>query len=126
MDIILSNTSGKPIYEQIAEQVKEQIMTGALAAGDALPSMRLLAKELRISVITTKRAYEELERDGFLENVPGKGCFVAPQNKELLREAQLRRVEEKLSQAVDEARKGGFALSELQEMLNILYQGEEL
>ncbi len=126
MDMILSNSSGKPIYEQITDQIKEQIMTGALAAGDALPSMRLLAKELRISVITTKRAYEELERDGFLENVPGKGCFVAPQNKELLREAQLRRVEEKLSQAVDEARKGGFALSELQEMLNILYQGEDL
>ena len=126
MDMILSNSSGKPIYEQITDQIKEQIMTGALAAGDALPSMRLLAKELRISVITTKRAYEELERDGFLENVPGKGCFVAPQNKELLREAQLRRVEEKLSQAVDEARKGGFALSELQEMLNILYQGEVL
>ena len=126
MDIIISNSSGKPIYEQITDQIKEQIMTGALAAGDALPSMRLLAKELRISVITTKRAYEELERDGFLENVPGKGCFVAPQNKELLREAQLRRVEEKLSQAVDEARKGGFALSELQEMLNILYQGEDL
>ena len=109
MDIILSNSSGKPIYEQITDQVKEQIMTGALAAGDALPSMRLLAKELRISVITTKRAYEELEREGFLENVPGKGCFVAPQNRELLREAQLRRVEEKLSKAVDEARKGGFS-----------------
>ena len=75
VDIIISNSSGKPIYEQIADQVKEQIMAGALAAGDALPSMRLLAKELRISVITTKRAYEELERDGFLENVPGKGCF---------------------------------------------------
>ena len=126
MDIILSNSSGKPIYQQIADQVKEQVCSGALTAGEALPSMRLLAKELRISVITTKRAYEELERDGFLENVPGKGCFVAPQNKELLREAQLRRVEEKLSQAVDEARKGGFALSELQEMLNILYQGEDL
>ena len=126
MDIILSNSSGKPFYEQIADQVKEQIMTGALSAGDALPSMRLLAKELRISVITTKRAYEELERDGFLENVPGKGCFVAPQNRELMREAQLRRVEERLSQAVDEARKGGFSLEELQEMLNILYQGEEL
>ena len=126
MDIILSNSSGKPIYEQIADQVKEQIMTGALEAGDALPSMRLLAKELRISVITTKRAYEELERDGFLENVPGKGCFVAPQNRELLREAQLRKVEEKLSRAVDEARKGGFPLEELQEMLNLLYQGDDL
>ena len=101
-------------------------MTGALAAGDALPSMRLLARELRISVITTKRAYEDLERDGFLENVPGKGCFVAPQNRELLREAQLRRVEEHLTRAVEEARKGGLSLAELQEMLNILYSGDDL
>lgn len=126
MDIILSNSSGKPIYEQIADQVREQILSGALSAGDALPSMRVLAKELRISVITTKWAYEELERDGFLDNVPGKGCFVAPQNRELLREAQLRRVEDVLAQAVDEARKGGFSLSELQELLTLLYQGDEL
>lgn len=126
MDIILSNSSGKPIYEQITDQVKEQIMTGALAAGDALPSMRLLAKELRISVITTKRAYEELERDGFLENVPGKGCFVAPQNQELLREARLRKVEDALSLAVEEARKGGLSPEELQEMLNLLYKGDNL
>ena len=98
------------------------VMAGALAAGDALPSMRLLAKELRISVITTKRAYEELERDGFLENVPGKGCFVAPQNRELLREAQLRRVEEKLTQAIEEARRGAVSLEELKEMLTELYQ----
>ena len=106
MDIILSNASGKPIYEQITDQVKEQIMAGTL--------------------ITTKRAYEELERDGFLENVPGKGCFVAPQNHELLREAQLRKVEEKLSQAVEEARKGAMPLEDLHEMLDILYKGEEL
>ena len=119
MDIILSNSSGKPIYEQISDQVKSQILSGTLAEGDALPSMRLLAKELHISVITTKRAYEELE-----QNIPGKGCFVAPQNRELLREAQLRRVEEFLSLAVDEARKGGFTLEELTETLNILYQGE--
>jgi len=124
MDIILSNSSGKPIYEQIADQVKEQIMTGALAAGEALPSMRLLAQSLRVSVITTKRAYEELEREGFLATVPGKGCFVAPQNREFLREAQLRRVEERLAQAVDEARKGGFPLEELHELLDILYRGE--
>ena len=126
MDILLSNSSGKPIYQQIADQVKEQVCSGALTAGEALPSMRLLVKELRISVITTKRAYEELERDGFLENVPGKGCFVAHQNRELLREAQLRRVEDVLAQAVDEARKGGFSLSELQELLTLLYQGDEL
>ena len=126
MDIILSNSSGKPIYEQIADQVREQILSGALSAGDALPSMRVLAKELRISVITTKRAYEELERDGFLENVPGKGCFVAHQNRELLREAQLRRAEEFLAQAVEEARKGGVTLEELDEMLSILYKGDIL
>ena len=122
MDIIISNSSGKPIYEQIADQVKEQIMAGALAPGEALPSIRALAKDLKISVITTKRAYEELERDGFLENVPGKGCFVAPQNRELLREAQLRRVEEKLTQAIEEARRGAVSLEELKEMLTELYQ----
>ena len=126
MDIILSNSSGKPIYQQIADQVKEQVCSGTLTAGESLPSMRLLAKELRISVITTKRAYEELERDGFLENVPGKGCFVAPQNRELLREAQLRRAEEFLAQAVEEARKGGITLEELDEMLAILYKGDIL
>ena len=123
MDMIISNSSGKPIYEQIADQIREQIMAGSLAAGEALPSMRLLARELRISVITTKRAYEELEREGFLHNVPGKGCFVAPQNRALLREAQLRRVEEHLSHAVEEARKGAFSLAELQEMLDVLYKG---
>ena len=123
MDMIISNSSGKPIYEQIADQIRAQIMAGSLAAGEALPSMRLLAKELRISVITTKRAYEELEREGFLHSVPGKGCFVAPQNRELLREAQLRRVEEHLSHAVEEARKGAFSLAELQEMLDVLYKG---
>ena len=122
MDIIISNSSGVPIYEQIVRQVKGLILSGELPEGEALPSMRLLAKELRISVITTKRAYEELERDGFLENVPGKGCFVAPQNRELLREAQLRRVEEKLTQAIEEARRGAVSLEELKEMLTELYQ----
>ena len=126
MDIIISNASGQPIYEQICRQIKGAIATGRLKPGEALPSIRALARDLRISVITTKRAYEELERDGFLENVPGKGCFVAPQNRELLREAQLRKVEEKLSQAVEEARKGAFPLEELHEMLDILYKGEEL
>ena len=124
MDIILSNSSGKPIYEQITDQVKAQILSGALAAGDALPSMRLLAKELRISVITTKRAYEELEREGFLTTVPGKGCFVAPRNLELVREDCLRRVEEHLSQAVDIAKGGGITLAELTGALNILYGDE--
>jgi GntR family transcriptional regulator len=125
MDIILSNSSGKPIYEQICEQVKEQIMTGALAAGEALPSMRLLAKELSISVITTKRAYEDLARDGFLENIPGKGCFVAPQNRELLREACLRKVEQRIAQAAQEARVGGISWETLHEMVELFYRGDE-
>ena len=124
MDIILSNSSGKPIYEQITDQVKEQIMNGTLSAGDALPSMRVLARELRISVITTKRAYEELERDGFITMVPGKGCFVAPRNLELVHEETLRRVEEHLSQAVDIAKTGGVSLAELTETLSLLY-GED-
>ena len=124
MNILISNANDKPIYEQIYTQIRNQILSGALPPGQALPSIRALAKDLRVSVITTKRAYEELEREGFLQNIPGKGCFVAPQNRELLREAQLRRVEEFLSLAVDEARKGGFTLEELTEMLNILYQGE--
>ena len=125
MDIILSNSSGKPIYEQIADQVREQILSGALSAGDALPSMRVLAKELRISVITTKRAYEELEREGFLTTVPGKGCFVAPRNLELVREDALRRAEEHLGAAVEVARTGGITLEELMQTLTILYEGEK-
>ena len=126
MELIISNASGKPIYEQITDQIKGEIMSGRLEAGDALPSMRLLAKELRISVITTKRAYEELEREGFLTTVPGKGCFVAPQNPELVREDTLRRAEEHLSHAVDVAKAGGVTLAELTETLNLLYGDETL
>ncbi len=124
MDIIISNASGKPIYEQITDQIKGLVLSGALQAGDALPSMRLLAKELRISVITTKRAYEELEREGFVETVPGKGSFVAGKNTEFLREEKLRLVEESLAKAVDAAKGCGLALPELQQILVILY-GEE-
>ncbi|HIT07851.1 MAG TPA: GntR family transcriptional regulator [Candidatus Merdivicinus faecavium] len=125
MEILISNTSGKPIYEQITAQVKSQIMTGALAAGDALPSMRTLARELRISVITTKRAYEDLERDGFIVTVPGKGSFVAAQNTELLREESLRRAEAAVSQAVEIAKKGGLTREELSEMLTLLWEESE-
>lgn len=113
MDIIISNASGKPIYEQITEQIKEQIMSGELNEGDPLPSMRALAQQLRISIITTKRAYEELERDGFIESFTGKGSFVAMQNKELFREENLRQIEHSLSHAVDKAKLCGvqFTLS---------------
>ena len=124
MDIIIRNTGEIPIYEQITRQIKGLILRGDLKEGEALPSMRLLARELRISVITTKRAYEELEREGFLTTVPGKGCFVAPRNLELVREDVLRRAEEHLSAAVDAARTGGITLEELQETLTILY-GED-
>lgn len=124
MDIIIQNTSGKPIYEQITAQIKNQILSGALQAGDALPSMRLLAKELRISVITTKRAYEELERDGFLVTVTGKGSFVAAQNAELLREEALRRAAPALCAAVDTARQGGVTDGEVREMLELVLEGE--
>ena len=124
MDIIIRNTGDAPIYDQITRQIKGLILRGELQEGEALPSMRLLAKELRISVITTKRAYEELEREGFITTVPGKGCFVAPQNPELVRESALRQAEEHLQKAVETARSGGVTLEELTETLNILYGGE--
>ncbi|MBO6205395.1 MAG: GntR family transcriptional regulator [Lachnospiraceae bacterium] len=122
MDILISNASGVPIYEQIEEQIKSQIMTGELAAGDALPSMRILAKELRISVITTKRAYEELERDGYIETVVGKGSFVKGVSGEIMKESMLYAIEELLDKAVDKAMLGKVSLSELQEMLGIIYE----
>lgn len=125
MDIVISNSNPKPIYEQITDQIKNKIITGELEAGDALPSMRLLARELHISVITTKRAYADLERDGFLETVAGKGCFVAAKNADFLREEQLRKAEEALQKAVDIAKRGGIALAELNEMLALLYGQEE-
>ena len=124
MDIIIRNSGGIPIYDQITRQVKGLILRGELREGEALPSMRLLAKELRISVITTKRAYEELERDGFLTTIPGKGRFVAPRNLELVREDTLRRVDEHLSRAVDAAKTGGVTLGEMTETLNLLYGDE--
>lgn len=126
MDIIISNASGVPIYEQIVRQIKGLILSEELREGEALPSIRLLARDLRISVITTKRAYEELERDGFLTTVPGKGCFVAPQNRETRREAVLCRVEEHLAAAVEEARAGAINLEELKEMLAAIYEDETI
>lgn len=122
MDILISNASGKPIYDQIATQIKNMIISGQLAQGDSLPSMRLLAQELRISVITTKRAYEDLERDGFIHTVPGKGSFVSPMNTQLLREERMRAVEAHLQAAVEEARSAQLSLPELQELLSLLYQ----
>ena len=124
MEIIISNSSGRPIYEQITAQIKSMILGGELTEGQALPSMRQLARDLRISVITTKRAYEDLEREGFLTNVPGKGCFVAAKDPGLLREEALRRIEAALQQAVDLAVSGGVSLQELTDTLALLYEGD--
>jgi GntR family transcriptional regulator len=120
MKIIISNSSQEPLYEQIASQIKNQIIMGELKPGDALPSIRNLAKELQISVITTKRVYHELEMDGFIETVGGKGSFVSGENKELFREKRLRMLEEKLYEVIAEGRFLGISLRELKEMLDIL------
>ncbi len=125
MDIILKNSSDEPIYQQIVSQVKAQIVGGTLSAGDALPSMRTLAAQLRISVITTKRAYEELERDGYIENYAGKGCFVKQQNTDFLREETVRQVEEMLGKACAKARLCGLTVDEMKEMLDIMYEGDD-
>ena len=125
MDIIISNASGKPIYEQITEQIKEQIMSGELNEGDPLPSMRALAQQLRISIITTKRAYEELEREGFIESFTGKGSFVAARNRELFREENLRQIEQSLTFAVEKAKLCGVSYEELSEILKMLFEGDE-
>ncbi len=121
MNIIISNSSGIPIYEQIKTQIKNMIMTGVLKEGDALPSMRLLAKELKISVITTKRAYEELERDGFIETVVGKGSFIATKNINFIKEENLKILEKHLNEAVIIARNTGISLQEMHNIINILY-----
>ena len=120
MDIMISNRSDQPIYEQIEQQIKGLILSGELKAGDALPSMRLLAKELRISVITTKRAYDDLTRDGFIEAATGRGSFVKAQNVSFLREEKLRVIESFLQKAVTEARRSGVSLEELKAALNAL------
>ena len=121
MELYLSNTGQEPIYAQITRQVKDKILSGELKEGDALPSIRLLAKELRISVITTKRAYDDLEAAGFIHTMPGRGSFVAPRNPALFREESLQQVEKHLQQAVDAAKKGGVSLEETAETLRLLW-----
>ncbi|MDO4436448.1 MAG: GntR family transcriptional regulator [Coriobacteriaceae bacterium] len=125
MDIIISNSSSKPIYEQITVQIKEQIMSGGLKAGEQLPSIRALANSLRVSAITTKRAYSDLETQGFIETVQGKGSFVAGGNDELLREERLREVEANLLRAIEGARTLGVTDPELVEMLEILMESDD-
>ena len=122
MDLIISNASGKPIYEQIYTQIKNNIISGELSPGDALPSIRALAKDLRISVITTTRAYDELERDGFIDRVPGKGCFVAEKNLELMREAHLKQIEDHMSEIVELAAGCSLTEEEAVKMLRLMWE----
>lgn len=124
MDIIISNSINKPIYEQISSQIKNLIISGKLKEGEALPSMRLLAKELRISVITTKRAYEDLERDGFIETVTGRGSFVATKNIEFIKEEHLKMIEENIQKAILLAKSSEISLEELIQMLKFLYSAD--
>ena len=123
MELYISNTGQEPIYAQITRQIKQQILSGQLHEGDALPSIRLLAKELRISVITTKRAYEDLEAAGFIVTQPGRGSFVAAQNPALVREEYLKKIEGCLQGAVDAARTGGIGYDEVSETLRLLWEG---
>lgn len=121
MNIIITNSGGTPIYEQIASQIKGMIMSGQLREGDALPSMRALAQDLRISVITTKRAYEILESEGFIESFTGRGSFVSAADPAMLREQNLRIIEEHLSKAANIAKQSGISAKELSEMLELMF-----
>ncbi|MBQ9006188.1 MAG: GntR family transcriptional regulator [Atopobiaceae bacterium] len=125
MEIVISNSSDKPIYEQIASQIRAAIMSGELSAGEQLPAIRSLAPQLRLSAITPKRASHDLESQGFIHTVPGKGCFVAGDNLELLREERLRMVEASLAKAVADARTAGITAQDLREMLDLQLEDEE-
>ena len=124
MKLIISNVSGVPIYEQLKEQIKSSILSGELTEGEALPSLRTLAKELRISVLTVTRAYTELEQEGFVKNVQGRGCYVMGRGSELMREQLLRSVEDGLAAAIDAARVAGISRQELHQMLDILLEDD--
>lgn len=124
MQILISNNTAKPIYEQITSQIKNAIMSGELKSGDPLPSMRALARDLHISVITTQKAYEDLQRNGFIESAAGKGTFVSAQNKDFILEEQMRLAEEKLQEAAEIGRSNSISLEKLSELLAIFYESE--
>lgn len=125
MEIIISNNAGKPIYEQITTQIKAMIMSGELEAGEAIPSMRALAKSIHVSVITVQKAYEDLQRDGFIETTVGRGSFVSACNKEFIQEERQRQAEEHLQAAVEIARTSNITLEKLKELLTIFYEEDE-
>ncbi|WP_017471475.1 GntR family transcriptional regulator [Amphibacillus jilinensis] len=122
MQIIISNSSKEPIYVQITNQIKSSILAGDLREGESLPSMRVLAKDLKISVITTKRAYEELEKAGFIYSIVGKGSFVAEQNLDIIREKKLKVIEEQLNAVIVNSRQIGLTIDDLQQLLKLLYE----
>lgn len=124
MNIIISSNSSKPIYEQITAQMKAMIMSGELKSGDPIPSMRALAKSLHISVITVQRAYEDLQRDGFIETTVGRGSFVSTVGKDFYQEEQQRQAEEHLAEAAEIGRRCGIPLKKLQEILEMFYEEE--
>ena len=125
MEIIISNSTSKPIYEQITSQIKQMIMTGELKSGESIPSMRSLAKSLHISVITVQKAYEDLQRDGFIETTVGRGSFVRADNKEYIQEEKQRKIESCLQKAIELSKENGISLSKLIELLNIFYEEEK-
>ena len=125
MKIIISNSSKQPIYEQIYTQIKDHILADELKPGQPLPSMRQLAKDLNVSLITSKRAYEELEKNAFIYSVVGKGSFVSDQNNEMMKEGKMKAIEEQLTAAIKNSKDIGVPLTELKDLLTILYQEEE-
>ena len=125
MDLIISNKTSKPIYEQISSQIKEMVMTGKLKPGDPIPSMRALARSLHISVITVQKAYDGLQQAGFIETAVGRGTFIAPVNRDFYQEEQQRRAEAHLQEAADIGRACGIPVEKLVELLRLFYEGEE-
>lgn len=125
MDIIISNNTSKPIYEQITSQIKQMIMTGELKPGESIPSMRSLAKSLHISVITVQRSYEDLQKDGFIETTVGRGSFVSSKNKEFIQEEKQREIESHLQKAIELSKENGIPLAKLIDLLKIFYEEEK-
>ncbi|MCR1842584.1 GntR family transcriptional regulator [Murimonas intestini] len=122
MEILINNHASKPIYEQISSQIKALIMNGDLKAGEAIPSIRAMAKSLHISVLTVQKAYDSLQDDGFIETTAGKGCFVSVQNQDFYLEEQQKKIEEHFTDAIDIARSSGIKLDKLQALLTLLYE----
>ncbi len=125
MEIVVSNKASRPLYEQIATQIKSAIMSGELKAGEAIPSVRALAKSLHISILTVQKAYTTLQEDGFIESTAGKGCYVSVQNQDFYLEEQQKKIEEQFTEAIEIARASGISLDKLINLLTLLYQEDE-